>query len=101
MGRDFVPSQFSAKSHSLVAGLHGAVLFESKGHAALVPEQVSAVSHCPNDARHVVPAFPAVCVQLPAEQPSTVQGLVSSQSEAERQVTHAPALHNGVGAVHT
>ena len=31
----------------------------------LEPVQVSATSQTPADARHTVPAFPAVCAQLP------------------------------------
>ena len=40
----------------------------------LEPVQLSATSQAPADARHTVPAFPAVCAQEPAPlQASTVQ----------------------------
>src|SRR5206468_1809784 len=52
----------------------------SAGQVVLVPVQLSARSHSPAAVRHIVPAFPAGCVQvlvLPSHW-SSVQGLASA-----------------------
>ena len=60
-----VPSQVSARSHSLTAVRHTVPALPpwSDGQAVLDPSQVSATSHTLTAARHTVPAWPAGCWQ--------------------------------------
>src|SRR5207253_2110110 len=77
-----VPVQHSAASHRSTAA--GQAVLDgrkpSAGQVVLVPVQVSAASQGPAAARHMVPAFPAGCVQvaLVPLQLSRVQTLPSS-----------------------
>jgi len=64
------PGQFSATSHSFTAERHVNVdgWNASLGHVLLLPVHVSATSHPPlAAARHVVPALPAACWQVPLD----------------------------------
>jgi hypothetical protein len=77
---------FEPSHWSLVQGLPSSVqavplaFLASEGQVAEVPEQVSATSHSPVEARHTVPALPAGCWQAAFEPShwSLVQGLPSS-----------------------
>src|SRR5207253_2239130 len=62
-----LPSHRS-RVQGLVSAVHAvpAGCLASAGHVALVPVQVSAMSHPPAAARHTVPAFPAACVHAGA-----------------------------------
>jgi hypothetical protein len=91
------PSHWS-RVHGLVSAVQGVPLgsFASVGQDGLAPVQLSAGSHSPVDARHVVPAFPAGWVHAPApSHASVVHGLPSSV-----QAVPAGSRHVSVASRH-